>query len=878
MDFQYKVTVIVPVYNVEEYLRNCLDSLVAQTIDHSQMEVLLINDGSTDKSLDICYEYAQSYFMFKVFSKENEGPAAARNCGIKNAQGKYIMYLDSDDELTPETVKAVTDYFDTVYDEVDLVTYLDQPYKDGNKLKPHPRYTNLTQSGIYDIDKFPFIMQTRISVAVKNLLENNYLFDTSDEYKTSYEDQKYLNTIISKKMKIGFCGKGEYKYEKNSESLVNKFAFPLYNFENSMRYFEEMFESFVDGVPKYFQALYIHDLSWKLRTNRLFPHHYEKEKYNEAVNRIKNLLDQVDDTVILNHPSVDNFHKHFFLSMKKDKDKAVVICDKDNISVYKNSLMLYSNKKFEIVLHKLNVIDNNIKLLAFAKSPVFSYSILPEIYAVLTYQDNKIKRVKLELGESPECYYKSKEKTNLFYSFFLDVSVENLINIRIEVQAENIVYDVYYYFMPSSPFSSSGKKYKAIFDDCIITFSNNSFVIKKLIAEQILNERQKANEIYINNSDIYNIRNNADRLRKNEIWLYYDCAGVEKDNGYYQFCHDFGVNDGVTRYYVNANGEAENYSLFTSDQRSFIVNFKSNKHKALFLASKKIITAYIEEKNIVPFEKNELAYYCDISHAEIYYLQHGILHAHLPWKYAPGRIAADKIVVSSEFELKNFSRIYGFRQQDLLPVGMPRFNHINKNIKPQKRILFAPSWRNYLINEDTGNGWTTNEKFFAESDYFKIFNEFLSSERLGKFLEETDVYLDFKIHPIFKPYLHLFNVSDDHICLCNASINDEEYSLFITDFSSFVFDFAYLKRPIIYFVPDMPQFKSGMNQYWELDLPFEKAFGNLFTESETAINEIIRIVENHFVPDRIFQKRMDEFFLPLERCEDKLYKAIISKE
>ena len=60
MDFQYKVTAIVPVYNVAEYLKDCLDSLVAQTIDHSQMEVLLINDGSTDNSLEICYEYARA--------------------------------------------------------------------------------------------------------------------------------------------------------------------------------------------------------------------------------------------------------------------------------------------------------------------------------------------------------------------------------------------------------------------------------------------------------------------------------------------------------------------------------------------------------------------------------------------------------------------------------------------------------------------------------------------------------------------------------------------------------------------------------------------------------------------------------------------------
>lgn len=71
--YEYKVSVIVPVYNVAAYLGECLDSLLAQTIDHDEMEVLLINDGSTDGSLEICREYAKLFPVFKVFSKENEG-------------------------------------------------------------------------------------------------------------------------------------------------------------------------------------------------------------------------------------------------------------------------------------------------------------------------------------------------------------------------------------------------------------------------------------------------------------------------------------------------------------------------------------------------------------------------------------------------------------------------------------------------------------------------------------------------------------------------------------------------------------------------------------------------------------------------------------
>ena len=107
MDFNRQVSVIVPVYNVEDYLKRCLDSLISQTIDKKEMEVILIDDGSTDNSPALCDEYAQKYDYIKVFHVENKGVSNARNFGIDKAQGKYIMYLDSDDYLSKNSVKGL---------------------------------------------------------------------------------------------------------------------------------------------------------------------------------------------------------------------------------------------------------------------------------------------------------------------------------------------------------------------------------------------------------------------------------------------------------------------------------------------------------------------------------------------------------------------------------------------------------------------------------------------------------------------------------------------------------------------------------------------------------------------------------------------------
>ena len=278
--FDYKVTVIVPVYNVERYLRGCLDSLISQTIDVNEMEVLLINDGSTDNSYAICREYAELFSFIKVFSKDNEGLSATRNYGIERAKGKYLMYLDSDDTFTSETIKEVTDYFDTIYDEVDVVTFLDQPYKDGQKMKIHNRFKYLTKSGVYDLNKYPYIMQTRINICVKNMGDSNVLFPTVN--KDGHEDQQYNDMILKNKMKIGFCSKGEYQYNRSNEtSIMHERFYPIYIFEGTIRYYEELFESYNWKVPKYFQVMFIHDLSWKLKENILMPYHLKGDEYEK---------------------------------------------------------------------------------------------------------------------------------------------------------------------------------------------------------------------------------------------------------------------------------------------------------------------------------------------------------------------------------------------------------------------------------------------------------------------------------------------------------------------------------------------------------------------------------------------------------------------
>ncbi len=869
-DFEYRVSVIVPIYNVEKYLSACLDSLINQTMEYSDMEILLIDDGSTDNSYNIAESYADIFPVFKLFSKENEGFSATRNYGITHAKGKYIMYLDSDDMFTPETIKSVVDFFDAVYDEVDLVTYKIVSFLNGKRQPLHFRYKYLTKTGIYDLNEVPYSIQTTMNIAVKNILDGNVLFLRDN--KVGHEDLQYCNKIVSKEMKIGYCAKGEYIYNcSNETSVMHEKFYPIYIFDETINYYENLFNEYGGGVPVYYQAMFMNDLSWKLKKNILIPYHLTGEKYNDALKRMSALIDRIDDEIIMTCPSTDNFHRHFFINWKSDKGKCCVVADSQSVSVFKGDRRLICQEKLEVCLYRLRVQRENIYMLGFVKSTIFNYMEKPEVYVVINTIDNKTERIKLELELSGESYYHTRELTNHFWQFIFEYPIESISSYKLEVDMEGFSYPTYYWFASTAPYSLKQKKYRAIYKNDVIGFDRNIFYVSHKSKEEIENIRMEETRKYAGVKSIYAIRYAADQKCDQRVWLYYDCIGVKEDNGWFQFEHDFEKKDGILRYFINANKGAE----FDDKYKGRIVNFGSINHKVLYVIAEKIITAYVESENIVPFEKTERAYISDIAHAQVIYLQHGILHAHLPWKYSPGRIEADKIVVSSEFEKRNFVQIYKFREQDLVPVGMERFDFMDRNKKPVQRILFAPSWRNYLIGSKIGNEWNYTEERFVKSDYFRIFNEFINDSRLEQILNQNNIYMDFKLHPIFRPYLKYFDNRNEHVSFAEEKVKDDDYIMYITDFSSYVFNFAYLGRTIMYFVPDWNQFVSGMNQYRELDLPFEDAFGPLVKDVDSAIEQIALAVEQGFMPEKIYVERMENFYLPMENNREAMYRYLM---
>lgn len=883
--FSYRVSVIVPVFNKESFLARSVGSLLNQTIPSQELEILLIDDGSDDASPQLCDQFAQDFDNVFAIHKENGGLSDARNCGIRHAYGKYIMYLDADDFLQEDTIEVVTDFFEDHYNEVDLVTYPCKVVNNG-EVTPmkHYRYRVFQESGIYSLTDGPAIYAavTQMYVCVKNLGEDNVMFSSNRWFR--HEDQKYCTDIILNKLRVGYCSKGAYLYDRQPDGLTSTYFHSYYLFENTMEFWEEEFSKFSDKVPEYLQALYVSDLSWKIDKDILLPYHYDNASYLKAVNRLDSLLLRVEASVIKNHPALDVFRAAFFLQRKQNCQIACY-SGKNSLALIADGNIAYVRSKVEIILLRSIPISEGLIIVGFLKSPCFQFGGKPVLKAELveTAEDgSEIRTVSdVELNKSSWNYYHAKFETSSFWGFryTMPCTRESRLEFFVHYLGETI--QTNYYFMPRAIFSlDDPNRLQFVRGSIKYYFHRNVFYQYRLDKGELRATQRELEKGHWRNTKRLLSRSAARRMNKSgrRIWLYHDCKGVEKNNAYYQFIHDIKKQDGVERYYVVNDPIASKEHLFSKDQLKWVIPFRGQKHKLLFLSAELIITAYVEESNWMAFSPKGFTYFSDLFRAKIVYLQHGVLHSHMPWKYSLDRLLVDKMVVSTLFEVENLCEHYGFDRDHLILAGMPRYDYIDSSSVPKKKILYAPSWRDYLVQKSKDD-WLANPSIFEESSFCKAIRDLIDSERLAQVLEEEDYELEIKLHPIFNDlYADAFVSTNPRIRIADSSVNEEEYAIFITDFSSYRFDFVYLQRSIIYFLPDEEEFRSGMCIFRETDLPLGGMFGEQVSTVPQLVESIESAIKRNGQPKPEYASQMNDFFLHYdnEQCK-RVYQALSSE-
>ena len=213
-----KVSIIIPVYNAEKYLEECIGSAINQT--HQDIEIIAVNDGSTDKSLDILKKYANK---LKIISKENGGLASARNAGIMTATGEWIKPLDADDILYPKAVEELLLVANKFEDKTHTMLYANFDFIDplgnmmGHVSEPNYNKLDLFDFNIRLLDNYIGVMDTLL--VHKSTFEKYGLYNETVDY-TDYES--ILRFCLIHNCRLWLVQKTVAKYRMHNESMTVK--------------------------------------------------------------------------------------------------------------------------------------------------------------------------------------------------------------------------------------------------------------------------------------------------------------------------------------------------------------------------------------------------------------------------------------------------------------------------------------------------------------------------------------------------------------------------------------------------------------------------------------------------------------------------------
>lgn len=264
-----KFSIVVPVYNVELYLRKCIDSIINQT--YKDYELLIINDGTKDNSQAIIDEYVKQYPEYvKSFIKENGGLSDARNYGIQRSNGEYLVFVDSDDFIEPKLLEKLNNEIEK-NNNVDVIGYHTEIFdKDYN---------------LYEVLKKPVFSNLNGEEALVNLIKNAKLFETAwgycyraDFWKKN--EFKYAKGLLHEDLGLT----PEIMLKAKSVSVIDYDAYGYYQSENSIMRsgsinYEKEYKKTLDLVQHF-------DRFYEILENNQFNKNAKKELYNYLVSSI----------------------------------------------------------------------------------------------------------------------------------------------------------------------------------------------------------------------------------------------------------------------------------------------------------------------------------------------------------------------------------------------------------------------------------------------------------------------------------------------------------------------------------------------------------------------------------------------------------------
>ena len=218
-----RYSIIVPVYNVEPYLCECLESILAQD-SRSEYEAILVDDGSTDRSGAICDEYAAKYARFHAIHQENRGPSGARNTGLDVAAGEFILFLDSDDLWYPQMLSCMDEF---VEEAPDMVLYLFERFdEEGERSVIAPKILPHGESGKEYMEREFSAGEMPLVSAWPYMYRRAFLDHNNIRFKEGifFEDLDFALYTYPAAKTVTAVGRPLYRYRVRAGSTMNSLS------------------------------------------------------------------------------------------------------------------------------------------------------------------------------------------------------------------------------------------------------------------------------------------------------------------------------------------------------------------------------------------------------------------------------------------------------------------------------------------------------------------------------------------------------------------------------------------------------------------------------------------------------------------------------
>ena len=602
-----------------------------------------------------------------------------------------------------------------------------------------------------------------------------------------------------------------------------------------------------------------------------------KEKAETFFKDISVALRYVDDYIVCNNrignkKILPKYLTLNLLRLKHENDKLcpeIAITGENMISYYNDAIMEYvENEKLEIQVIYFD--GNNLTMDGIFRG-AYMFEDNLEITFRINEQDYKTRKT--------DTYSLNKVfniPTRKSYTFHLEIPKEELNNndrISFYLKYKENYYPLRVVFKrPQSKLSSEFKSSYWRFDDKILTYSEKELAFriqksrkKRIIRKEILllKEFIKKGKKDIKWKNIFlrlTYWITKPFFRKN-IWITSDKIFKGGDNGEYMYDYIKSLNPKDIKIYYIINKESCDYKRLKKKYNSILI-FNSFRERLISLHSTMILATHVDVMNCCGFDKENQQYFKDLFNPKIACIAHGLTIQKIAQYQNRVFDNTTLYFFASKYEIENVKHPeYDYYDTSILKLtGHARYDGLIN--KAKKQILITPTWRKGTTVGRTVKGSSyIHSDTFKGSAYFRIYNELINDKRLIDCARNNGYKIIYLLHPAMSAQLEDFD-KNNYVEIIAATSNMSyekiltESSLMITDYSGVQFDFAYMKKPIIYYHPQqLPA------QYEEGGLKYETmGFGPICTENDEIVSTICKYMENNCTMEELYRSRVEDFF------------------